>query len=532
MLRSGARFAPRVGVVTAILLGTACKHDPNGESGTSHDSTTGSDSNPDSGPDASGWIRQVSSDTATYFDLGAEILTFAVTADSPTGYRDPDGADPLFYVVRSVTLADADTPHPTLLWLHGDAQGIEDDDTRNRACGVEGIAATVENAVRGHPFIAAEVVARQWMWLVPVNSWCDLWSGLGEQDPVDHTHHGEEHALTVLAAARLGFGGMQADSEQIYGWGTSIGAAGILTVSNEDGQFAGVVADSGPVNATSWYELPAETAYLDHILGGSPADMPDVYARVDATITVAEGGYRVPLFAVYNTFDGLVPIRQNEALAAAVDAAYPAAGVRYLHHDVSHHAPGVRYHVQTGYDHTPMSYTNRAAFEFLLGSTVSWMEAETTCVDAACLTVAETGVDSVEPSSAYSGGGAVVGAPETGAGMMYAGDLPASLAGKSVTLLPVIAAADLSGVDASAVVLTLRLRSGDTTLASRTVAASEFAAENDETVAYVRQIDATTWPLDTSGDGVRDALPAGPLRVEVEYSGVGSVGLDGFWIVQ
>ena len=532
MLRPAAGFTICAGLTSSLAILVACDGNSHGESSEKRDTNGSGDSDSGPGPDASGWVRQVSSDTATYFDLGAEILTFAVTADNPTGYRDPDGADPLFYVIRPVSFADPDAEHPVLLWLHGDAQGIETDDTRNRACGVDGIAATVENAIREHPFIASEVVSRQWMWVVPVNSWCDLWTGLGEEDPVDHTHHGQEHATTVLQSVKLGFGGMRGASDQVYGWGTSIGAEGILTVSNATGGFAGVVADSGPVNATSWYDLPAETAYLDHILGGSPQEKPEEYARVDATITVASGGYRVPLFTVYNTFDGLVPIRQNEALAAAVDAAYPADGVRYLHHDVSHHAPGARYHVQSGYDHTPMSYLNRAAFDFLLGASIEYFEAENTCTAGMCETVAETGVDNVEPSSAYSGGSAVVASSTSGAGVMYTGQLPASAAGKSVTLLPVIAASDMGGVDASSTVLTLRLKNGAATLATRLVLAGDLAGENDATTAYAHQIDATSWPLDTNGDGKADALPNGNLTIEVEYSGVGGVGLDGFWMVE
>ncbi|MDP2312314.1 MAG: hypothetical protein Q8P41_05370 [Pseudomonadota bacterium] len=508
------------------------------------DTDTDADTDADTDTDTTGiaWIKELDRDTRTYGEIGVEIVTYSITEANPTGYRDGDGGDPRFHVIRPIAFTEPDAAHPVLMWLHGSAQGIEGDVQLGSRCGVEGIAAIVSDAVNEHHFIAAEAANREWIWVVPENTWCDLWTGLGAADPVDTAHHGTEHVHTILDALETGFDGLQADPARIYGWGTSIGGSGIVVVSGRDtpSRFAAVVVDSGPINPASWYNLPSEQPYLDHILGGAPYDdggaptafYPN-YARADGTLLVSEGGYRVPMFALYNEFDTLVPIRQNDELAALVETHYGADGVPYFHHDISHHAPSNSFHVQTGYERPPFSYTNRAAFSFLEGGGVSYYEAEDTCRAGVCTTIEESGAAVLESMSAYSQGAAVIREAAAGAGTLYEGDVPATVPrDRPATILPVLAGEQLSDAAPADAVVTLELLADGRVVSTHVVQRGDLAAGTAEThAAYYAQVGNTTWLIDLDGDGDADPLPDGALTVRATFAGLGKVWLDGFWVL-
>ena len=495
------------------------------------DADTDSDTDADTDTDPA-WIVETERDTRTYGELGIEIISYAMTADSPSGYRDPDGADPVFHVIRPATFTEAG-PRPLLVWLHGSAQGVDDDDARDDRCSAAGIAAVVSDALTEKHFIAGEVANREWIWVVPENPWCDLWTGLGDADPVDPDHHGAEHVTTVIDALVAGVGGVSADPEKIYGWGTSIGGAGIVTSAGGDtpSRFAAVVVDSGPINPVSWYALPSQAPYLDHIFGGAPTDeggepsaFYENYARADAPLLVTEGGYRVPTFVAYNQYDTLVPSRQNEAFGEALAATFPAAGIPYFIHDFAHHAPSNSFHVQTGYERPPFSYTNRAAFAFLEGAEVYWFEAEDTC-RGDCTRAEESGGGTLEESSAYSQGAAIVRDAAAGAGTMYTGELPGEIPrGRAVTVLPVIAGEDLGDAAPGDAVVTFSLREDGAEFDAFAVTRGDLAAGSAEThAAYYAQVGNTTWSAGT--------LPEGTLSITAAFAGAGKVWLDGFWVI-
>src|SRR5688500_16424132 len=49
--------------------------------------------------------------------LDLTVVTYAVTADNPLGgYRDNEGNDPRFHVVRRTTFTDPAAAHPALVW--------------------------------------------------------------------------------------------------------------------------------------------------------------------------------------------------------------------------------------------------------------------------------------------------------------------------------------------------------------------------------------------------------------------------------
>jgi hypothetical protein len=506
------------------------------------DTDTDTDADTDTSPTDIPWIIEIVRDTRTYGEIGVEVVTYAITADNPSGYRDQEGGDPLFHVIRPVAFTDPDAEHPVLMWLHGSAQGVDDDEALSVRCGADGIAQVVSDAVTEHHFVAAEVANREWIWVVPENTWCDLWTGLGAADPVDPAHHGAEHVQTILDALETGFDGLKSDPTQLYGWGTSIGGAGIVVAAGADtpSRFAAIVVDSSPINTSSWYNLPSEAPYLDHILGGAPYDdggaptavFPN-YERVDATLLVPNG-MRVPMFQVYNTYDALVPIRQNTELAAVIDAEYPADDVRYFHHDVAHHAPSNSFHVQTGYERPPFSYTTRAAFRFLDGANVGYYEAEDTCDADVCTIVAETGTGELESMSAYSQGAAVVREAASGGGVMYSGTVPSTVPrGARLTLLPVVAGEDLSAAAPADDVAVLELLRDGAVVSSLTIERGDLAAGSAEShAAYYAQVLNTGWPIDLTGDGAPDPLTEGDTyTIRVTHQGRGKVWLDGFWWV-
>lgn len=510
---------PETGDETGVVPDT---HDSGEESGP--DSDTGG------GPTDIPWITQSHVDRDTWADLELEVITYSVTADNPTGYRDQEGNDPLFYVVRPV--ADRGEERPVLLWLHGSAQGVDDDESRNRNCGTDGIAATVEDAL-DHPFIAAEIARRDWLWVLPVNTWCDYWTGRGADDPVDTSHHGYEHVQTILDALAQGFDGNLSQPGEVRAWGTSIGGAGVFTNSTApDGsaRFAAIVDDSGPVSPTTWYSLPSQSPYLDHVYGGAPFDengdpteFYDNYARADGPTLVNAGTMTTPLFITYNNFDGLVPERQNTTLESALEAMYDPADLRWFIHDFDHHAPGTMFHIQTGYERPPMSYTNRAAFSFLEGRRANFVEAEVTCVGT-CTAIAETGTGKLEASSANSGGSGIIHADGDPEGVFYAGELPASLPrGVPVTILPVLSTTGLDASFDDESIVTLELKQDGESLLSFTMTGADFADDSlDASHADLyQQVDATTWDIESA--------PTGTVTLQAFSHGRGGVVLDGFW---
>ena len=231
----------------------------------------------------------------------------------------------------------------------------------------------------------------------------------------------------------------------------------------------------------------------------------------------------LPLFVTYNAYDGLVPERQNTTLESALEAIYDPADIPYFIHDFDHHAPGTMFHIQTGYERPPMSYTNRAAFSFLDGRTVAFIEAEDTCLGA-CTTIAESGTGSLEASSANSGGSAVVHEDGEAEGVFYAGELPVTLPrGVPLTILPVLT---VTGLDASyddESIVTLELKQDGKSLLSFTMTGADFAPESlDASHAELfAQLDATTWDVESA--------PEGTVTLQAFSHGRGGVVLDGFW---
>jgi hypothetical protein len=400
------------------------------------------------------------------------------------------------------------TDRPVLLWLHGSAMGVDDDPELDKNCGKAGVEEEVDRILAHRPAMAAELAARGWTWVVPEDSWCDLWSGRGPEDPVDSRHYGTVFLGRILDALEQGFDGNRLRPGALYGWGTSIGGMGILHFSAQDGRFAAVVSDSGPVDPVQWYQTTKATPYLDHILGGPPVDTeggatewsPN-YARLSAPLLV-EQGWDLPIFVAYNTYDKLVPASMNRKLVEALGA----RGGRWYAWDLQRHAPGPLYHVQTGRSRVPVAWVNRAALGFLEGESPSWIEAENECTDCPLnTTLGDPG---------WSGEVAV---QQQGDGLLFEGTLDPDLSGKILEIHPAAVS------EGSNLILSLSTSAG---LWAETTRTAEQFVGGELATSWVEQIDATLWRPDGDGDGTPDPLPAGPVTLRVEAKN-GNSTLDG-----
>ncbi len=451
------------------------------------------------------WLERVGNEKQSYATLGMETRSYRMV----DGFEDPDGLAPVFHVIRP---QEAAADRPVLLWLHGSAMGVEDDPELNKNCGRSGVAEEVERLLEHRPAVAAELAGRGWIWVVPEDSWCDLWSGRGAEDPVDSRHYGTVFLGRILDALEQGFDGNRLRLGALYGWGTSIGGMGILHFSALDERFAAVVSDSGPVDPIQWYHQAEASTFLDHILGGPPVDTEGLptewspnYSRLSAPLLV-EQGWDLPIFVAYNTLDRLVPASMNQKLVAALEA----RGGPWYSWDLQRHAPGPLYHVQTGRSRVPGAWVNRAGLDFLEGKSPIWIEAERACLDCPLTTtVGDPG---------WSGEAAV---ERQGDGLLFEATLPADLSGKFLEIHP---AAVSEGAD-----LSLSLSTSTGLWAETTRSAEQFTG-GDLAASWVEQIEATLWRPDVDGDGAPDPLPAGPLTLRVEAKN-GNSTLDGVLLV-
>ncbi|MFZ5479578.1 MAG: alpha/beta hydrolase family protein [Myxococcota bacterium] len=532
------------------------------DSGTTpiHTGESGDDTGGETGttppPPLSSYVYEVSREQIAVVGLDLVVVTYGVLPTNPLGgYRDNEGNDPLFHVVRPRRWVDPAAAHPALVWLHGGVLGIDDEcpdpetipegeDDPCNFCRRSGVEMLVENAISGHEFILAEVQQRQWMMVVPENTWCDMWTGLGEDDPVDANHKSVQHIHFVLDVLEEGLDDHLADPAGLYLWGTSLGGSGAFPVAygtgEEPSRFDGLVCDSGPT-AFAWWDAnsPFYAPYIEHLTGGpaydddgDPTPFWDNYARIDGTLLVGERGFRVPVFSAWNTYDQLTEPENGTALEALLPQTYGADGVRYWSHDYRHHAPMEYHHTQTAYRKPPWGYTPRAAFEFLAGRSVAFYEAEALCPTDVCVTQAETS-DDFESISIYSGGAAVTHGGDGSPGVVFRGEVPDDVPrGVPMTLMLALRAEGTTGTERAAELLTATLSADGAAIATKVVTVAEIEEGDDARVErYVAHVDGTTWAPDLDGDGVGDPLPEGPLTIEVTHAGPGTIYFDGVWFL-
>ena len=516
-----------------------------------------------------------------YQELPIEGMTakrYCLTEDHVSGYRNREGKDPAFYVVTPTTFADPTAAHPVLVYLHGGVVGVDENDAGNRFCfysrneGTEaeplyaGTFSLINNAVYNGGTILEFTKRNDWIYVVPESDWCDLWSGMGEYDPVDTNHRSLQHVETVLDVLGGGLDGLTIDEDQIFAWGTSIGAEGAWVVAGgyaEDPHpIAAIVPDSGPFYTTAWY-----TAYgspysdygneLDDIVGGDPYESDGVtpsvyyanYERFDVRLLMERKGVRTPAFLAWNSEDRIVEPDHGPYAAAALDEIYGAEGVRYFYNDFDHHAPdgrGHNYHTQTPNEGIPWTYNTAAAVDFLRGAAVQLFQAESFCDDGICEIVNEAdpefcpgGTTSEDcwgtqnrPASMTSGTTAIRRSAD-GAGVLFKGVLPTAIPrGVPLQIRLILQATDISAVSPSTELVLVTVKQGSTTLGTLEIPRSSFADEGADVVTstLVDQVELTSLDTDFGGDGVREGLPSGTVTLILETAGLGTILFDGIYV--
>jgi hypothetical protein len=507
-----------------------------------------------------------------YSDLpsdGMKVTRYCITSDHPGYYLDNDGNEPAFDVVVPEPFADPDAAHPVLMYLHGGVVGV-DGDAFDRFCHYdvdgEGAFSLVEGAVYGHETILELARQNDWIFLVPESTWCDLWSGMGDLDPVDSNHKSllhVEHALDILDA---GLDGLKIDDDHIFAWGTSIGAEGTWVVAGgyavDPHPLAGIISDSGPFNALGWYEWYGEPYGhydddLDHIVGGPPYDedgspsgwYPN-YDRFDVSLLMSELDVRVPAFLTWNSFDQIVEPNHGPWGAAALDEYYGADGSRYWYRDFAHHAPsgiGAAYHTQTPNEGIPWTYTTVAAVDFLKGAWVQMYEAEEFCDTGVCNLVTEldpefcpdpedtaTCFSAPNTPSAMTSGTVVLRHKTEGPGVIFSGTLPAAITRNApeTTLRPILLLKNASDLPPTTHAVTITIERDGNTIATRTLDAGDFAGSGRDQAAteFLAQVENTSFDTDFNGDGTREGIPTGDVRMTIYSEGAEDLFFDGIYI--
>jgi hypothetical protein len=490
-------------------------------------------------------IKRLKLDRQGLADMSLEVATYSVGPRHPDYTPDNEGNPPVFHVIRP---SDADPnvgPRPALVWLHGGVKGVDDDPDRNLFCSAEGVADIVEHAIYDHTLVLQHARDRDWLVIVPETTWCDLWAGLGDDDPVDTNHRSIVHVHHILDALEVGFDDMSIDPGQVYAWGTSIGGAGVFPLAWGTGgpsRIQAMISDSGPVITTDWFDSAVDNDVVTHVLGGDPyADEEDTipsefwpnYARIDAGLLMSEHGFRVPVFAAFNHYDIFTDITHGEALLTSLNTHYGPDGTHFFYHDFNHRAPGFTYHTQTPFDVPPSGYTNAAAFRFLDGQNVQFFEAEDMCTLAGCriadedMTPGEVG----ERVSWHSQGRAVYAAGAQDAGTIFEADLPDKIPNdQPVELMFVVELTDRDDVASDAEILTITLwidggPEQTTTLTLADLPGKPMAPAED----MVQHMASTTVIPALKGHEPGTLPPETQLRVD--FAGQGSVFLDGIWVL-
>jgi hypothetical protein len=436
-----------------------------------------------------GW-HVVDSDRQGFDLYGYVLQTWQIGPEAENYFQDNLGNDRRFYLLRP-----EETPLEEinlLLNLHGGA--VDDDSPEDyyteldpylTNCGLANevsLGFTAFRHMQSH-----EVMARGWAMVVPVNLWCDFWIGRGEEDPVDPEHHkGYTHVSETLDFLTSGATGL--DVANLFAWGSSSGGAAALPIAHWYGEFDGVISDSPPCKMDEYFF--DDQSSLMHIFGGPPffdgkkTEVYQNYLDVSCDWLVESGGYDVPTYVAYNVRDLLTRSYSPESFAAAADAVWAPAGIRYGYHDWDHDYPGTTFHTQTRGSETLSRYTTSAMFSFLEGATVNWIEAEHGCTtwpcDVGTATDTKTGLADYT-LTVSSGSGAIVVTQAEGAGVAYTGAIPSYLEeGETLTAVVVFDAVGLGSISDSSLLLTIAYENDDGVKASIDLLSDDFVTDDFE----------------------------------------------------
>jgi len=439
-------------------------------------------------------------DDETWEDDHYVIDTYQLDEDGDEAYMGLYGASPTFYLMRPENVEDE--PRDVLVWFHGGAMGddakvVDKSQDIPYSCVPDRVEDNALKAVQDD--LVANALARQegWAILVPRNDWCDAWAGQGPDDPVDPEHHlGYYHASRVFDFVFAGGAGFEF-SGNLYGWGTSMGATATMIAASryQPHPFTAMISDSGPSSMFEYHSINhfgTDDEICEHLFGGPPYDDKgqatqywDNYAGASGETLVSQGLLRTPIYNYWNSQDALCDAEHIEVLEVAMDEHYPADGVRYGFHDLSHPYPGTNFHTQTPNPLPPAGYVAYAAVEFLKGWNAEWIEGEDGCqgdLESLCELGYVVTYDDDKRMDAFSAAAGRTSSIKDGPGVVWCDEIPSSLVpGQEVRLLMAVAAERLELVAEKILVATLSYYEGGSLMAEQDLFPSDFYREGDPT---------------------------------------------------
>lgn len=308
---------------------------------------------------------------------------WSLNPDLSDGYTSPfAGESPTFYVLHPEVMPEEAS---VMWWFHGSAFGLDIEETPV-GCLPDKIIPAAKRVAFSENLPATLLSHNNWILIAPRNDWCDMWRGIGNDDPGDpENHFGGHHLEEVMNFIRAG--GLDFTPTKEALWGTSMGGVAAMLAQGKHGPFSSIVMDSSPSSALLFYELdfgPNDQAALEHVFGGppynsagQPSDFHSSYTQTTAEYLVESGDLDIPLFLAFNSQDKVTPNAHPLALAEAISSfGHPSSGF----HDFSHPSPGADNHVQTlSGPNLEQGYFASAMFQFSNGFQVVWLEAETEC---------------------------------------------------------------------------------------------------------------------------------------------------------
>ena len=365
-------------------------------------------------------------DTETYRQTNYEIVTFVLNPEASDPYvslnpesggaGEAEADHPGFTLVRPVSPNGALS---TLVWFS----------ENSTVCS----SGPDEDPVWANDtfFPLALAMDRGWTLLVPRNDWCDFWTGLGPEDPIDpETRFGYYHFQRVVGFLAAGEAGYEATGP-FYGWGRDSGGAAAIHVAHKSGLFDALVVDSAP--SSMFLNHLSSPDSVESLLGGPPYDAEgeasawfDEYSQVSAETLVADHGFQVPLYVAWNSQDQEVDPEHALFLLEALEESYPQE-VRWGSQDFHHLAPGDTAHLQSTRAEPPWGYTGLGLVDFLEGQELVWLEAEQGCeeIPTVC-TIGQVVSEESDPNgnvSDFSQGAIRQGLVSEGPGVLWSTNL-------------------------------------------------------------------------------------------------------------
>ena len=479
----------------------------------------------------------VSVDSESLSEQGYEIVTFELNPEAEDQYEalnnteppldadgDPITYHPTFFIARPVGSNGENLTE--LFWFHGgtigDDRTFDETGEMPRGCtpGVQ-----IRHLFQNMPVIMA--AEQGWVMVLPRHDWCDYWTGLGPNDPVDpQRHFGAYHFNRMLDFLATGSAGYMPSGKR-YGWGGSAGGSAAIHIAHShDPFFEALIVDSAPSSMLRYYVEDPNS--MEAVFGGPPFDQDgnptpflEGYTQTSSETLISNYNFRLPISLFWNSQDKSVANSHPVSLLGALNTYYSPEKVAWATHDFNHKSPGPAYHGQLKTFSVHGGYKGVAAVSFLKGKHVRWLEAEAGCkgeLEDVCTTggVVRHEEDGESGLELFSNGAAREG---SAAGVLWSDTLPSNLPRDQP--IHVMAVVSMRGIDSLADStkigrLSFQTESGeDNTFLTR----SDFASQDNPTTKEAFHQYGST--------GIDIVIPAGEETTLSWYSeGAGKTLLD------